>query len=143
MARTRFLEPVQQALSDVLLQVEVVVLLIWSLQIQRNVLEHQDVLGFGFLHQNKTNMRDGFSSDGRSEKQREAAWMLFYRRGGGGGGGSAQLLLQPSLLGLLQLRAGRGVVEELRVQDQAQDSAHLQQQHPLLTPHSFLIPLCL
>lgn len=46
---TCLLEPVQQVLSDCLLQVEVVVLLIGALEVQRNVLEHQDVSGFGFL----------------------------------------------------------------------------------------------
>ncbi len=46
---TCLLEPVQQLLSDSPLQVEVVVLLIGGLQVQRNVLEHEDVFGFGFL----------------------------------------------------------------------------------------------
>lgn len=50
--------------------------------------------------------------------------MALYRCGGG----SAQLLLQPHLLGLLQLRAGRGIIEQLGVQNQAEDSPHLRQQ---------------
>lgn len=51
-------------------------------------------------------------------------WKAFYR-----GGSSAQLLLQPRLLGLLQLGAGQGIEEELRVENQAEDSAHLREQH--------------
>lgn len=43
-------------------------------------------------------------------------------------GGFAQLLLQPLLLGFLQLRAGRGIIEQLGVQNQTEDSAHLRRQ---------------
>lgn len=60
----------------------------------------------------------------KSDKNRIMSFMAFYRWGGG----SAQLLLQPRLLGLLQLRAGRGVIEQLGVQNQAEDSTHLRQQ---------------
>lgn len=49
-SHTCFLEPVQKLLSDCFLQVEVVVLLIWALQVRRDVLEHQDVFGLGFLN---------------------------------------------------------------------------------------------
>lgn len=46
---TGLLEPSQQVLAGGLAQVEVVVLLIGALQVQRDVLEHQDVFGSGLL----------------------------------------------------------------------------------------------
>lgn len=61
----------------------------------------------------------------KAEEIRIVPLMPSYRRRGGGG--SAQLLLQPDLLGLLQLRACRGVIEQLGVQYQAEDSTHLRQ----------------
>lgn len=60
----------------------------------------------------------------KSHENRIMSLVSLYRWGGG----SAQLLLQPRLLGLLQLRAGRGVIEKLGVQNQAEDSTHLRQQ---------------
>lgn len=59
----------------------------------------------------------------------------FYRCGGG----SAQLLLQPRLLGLLELSAGRGVIEQLGVQNQAEDSTHLREQENEETKVPFML----
>lgn len=59
---TCLLEPVQQVSSDCLLQVEVVILLIWALYVQRNVLEHQDVFGFGFLNRQMWGISSWLSS---------------------------------------------------------------------------------
>lgn len=50
---TCFLEPVHQDVSDVCVQVEILVLLLRVLHKRRNVLEHQDVLGFGFLNKDR------------------------------------------------------------------------------------------
>lgn len=38
------------------------------------------------------------------------------------------MLFQPRLLGLLELRAGRRIKEELRIKNQAEDSTHLREQ---------------
>lgn len=46
---TCLLEPVQKTPSCSLLQAEIVVFLVWAFYVQRNVLEDQDVFGFGFL----------------------------------------------------------------------------------------------
>ena len=47
---------------------------------------------------------------------------------------AVELLVQPHVLGLLQRGAQRGVVEQLGVEHQAQDSAHLGRRRTQIKP---------